>query len=161
MSNVDINVDRRTDGLTDGRTENRTPISHPATSRCDNKRDMRTSSYPRATLLKRNQWGYDESLCPSVRRAIFSKNIGRYLTNLLHDPHMVRVCESNIIFHFFTLPSVTSDGVKCHLTCNECVKICALACHRMRDFIFSFFLSFYLFFLPASLAQSDSRPTDD
>ena len=41
MSNVDINVDRRTDGLTDGRTdgrtENRTPISHPATSRCDNK----------------------------------------------------------------------------------------------------------------------------
>ena len=34
MSNVDINVDRRTDGL----TENRTPISHPATSRCDNKR---------------------------------------------------------------------------------------------------------------------------
>ena len=33
MSNVDINVDRRTDG----RTENRTPISHPATSRCDNK----------------------------------------------------------------------------------------------------------------------------
>ena len=27
-----------TDGLmTDGRTENRTPISHPATSRCDNK----------------------------------------------------------------------------------------------------------------------------
>ena len=44
MSNVDINVDRRTDGLTDGltdgrtdgRTENRTPISHPATSRCDN-----------------------------------------------------------------------------------------------------------------------------
>ena len=42
MSNVDINVDRRTDGLTDGRmdgrTENRTPISHPATSRCDNKK---------------------------------------------------------------------------------------------------------------------------
>ena len=44
MSNVDINVDRRMDGLmdgwtdgrTDGRTENRTPISHPATSRCDN-----------------------------------------------------------------------------------------------------------------------------
>ena len=33
MSNVDINVDRRMDG----RTENRTPISHPATSRCDNK----------------------------------------------------------------------------------------------------------------------------
>ena len=26
-----------TDGRTDGRTENRTPISHPATSRCDNK----------------------------------------------------------------------------------------------------------------------------
>ena len=38
MSNVDINVDRRTDGRTDGRTENRTPISHPATSRCDNKK---------------------------------------------------------------------------------------------------------------------------
>ena len=37
MSNVDINVDRRTDGRKDGRTENRTPISHPATSRCDNK----------------------------------------------------------------------------------------------------------------------------
>ena len=37
MSNVDINVDRRTDGRTDGRTENRTPISHPATSRCDNE----------------------------------------------------------------------------------------------------------------------------
>ena len=44
MSNFDINVDRRTDGRTDGltdgrtdgRTENRTPISHPATSRCDN-----------------------------------------------------------------------------------------------------------------------------
>ena len=53
MSNVDINVDRRTDGLTDGRTdgrsdgrtENRTPISHPATSRCDNKkRKFRMSS---------------------------------------------------------------------------------------------------------------------
>ena len=34
MLNVDINVDR----WTDGRTENRTPISHPATSKCDNKR---------------------------------------------------------------------------------------------------------------------------
>ena len=37
MSNVDINVDRRTDG----QTENRTPISHPATSRCDNKMSQR------------------------------------------------------------------------------------------------------------------------
>ena len=40
MSNVDINVDRQTDGRTDGRTENRTPISHPATSRCDNKLNL-------------------------------------------------------------------------------------------------------------------------
>ena len=36
MSNVDINVDRRTDG----RTENRMPISHPATSRCDKKKQL-------------------------------------------------------------------------------------------------------------------------
>ena len=48
MSNVDINVDRRTDG----RTENRTPISHPATSRCDNKRKTVLQSYQYVTFPK-------------------------------------------------------------------------------------------------------------
>ena len=44
MSNFDINVD--------GRTENRTPISHPATSRCDNKRKTVVQSYQDVTFPK-------------------------------------------------------------------------------------------------------------
>ena len=49
MSNVDINVDRRTDG----RTENRTPISHPATSRCDNDEDLHSvSSFFKVVFLR-------------------------------------------------------------------------------------------------------------
>ena len=51
MSNFDINVDRWTDGLTDGRTENRTPISHPATSRCDKKWDLRGSKLYRYVFV--------------------------------------------------------------------------------------------------------------
>ena len=54
MSNVDINVD----GRTDGRTENRTPISHPATSRCDNNEAYLSTGVPyhkfvKYTLLKK------------------------------------------------------------------------------------------------------------
>ena len=62
MSNVDINVDRRTDGLTDGRTdgrtENRTPISHPATSRCDNERVVKEEMSFKETADYRTQHFY-------------------------------------------------------------------------------------------------------
>ena len=68
MSNVDINVDRRTDGLTDGRTENRTPISHPATSRCDNKK-IRTRQEEITEMLKQKKTYIWTPLGPPRARA--------------------------------------------------------------------------------------------
>ena len=48
-------TDGRTDGLMDGRTENRTPISHPATSRCDNNRALTMDLIDRVEVLQPSQ----------------------------------------------------------------------------------------------------------
>ena len=119
MSNVDINVNRRTDGRTDGRTENRTPISHPATSRCDNKiRDSNSRFILIAPCWPQRSWfsvilslivDFPREL--RVHRGLVSQHQGKVLHQnpaMLHlHPWKLSGVKSEVDTFLNSLPSVS------------------------------------------------------
>ena len=74
------------------------------------------------------------SVCPSVRHAISSYTYGRNLPKLATWlTRVVRVCKSNIIFHF-------------SLLIGESVEICEGVPSTARSYFFFFFFFFFFLF---------------